>query len=58
MRRHLLLVSEKKMKMLKTAFVTAQRELFRWRHNDFVQMTHLYYKHVRNIRTKSGALCW
>ena len=27
MRRHLLMVSEKKIKMLKTAFVTAQREL-------------------------------
>ena len=26
MRRHLLVVSEKKIKMLKTAFVTAQRE--------------------------------
>ena len=21
-------------------------------------MTHLYYKHERNIRAKSGALCW
>ena len=27
MRHHLLVVSEKKIKMLKTAFVTAQREL-------------------------------
>ena len=27
-------------------------------HNNFLQMTQLYYKHVRNIRAKSGALCW
>ena len=34
------------------------RNYYRWHHNNFLQMTHLYYKHEHNIRAKSGALCW
>ena len=58
MRRHLLVVSEKK--MLKTPFVITQGEvlIYRWRHNNFLRMTHLGYKHVDHIRAKLDALCW
>ena len=58
MRHHLLVVSEKKIKMSKTSFVIAQVKYYRWRHNSFLRLTHLGYKHVHNIRAKSGALCW
>ena len=59
MRRHLLVVSEKKIKMLKTPFVIAQGEVLWWRHKNFLGMTHLEYKPVHsNIRAKSDALCW
>ena len=57
MRRHLVVVSEKKIKMLKTALASHKEKYYRWRHNNFLQMTHLYYEHVRNIRARSGALC-
>ena len=43
---HLLVVSEKKIKMLKTPFVIAHGEVLRWRHSNFPRMTHLDYKHV------------
>ena len=51
----LLVVLEKKIKMLKTA-VIAQGKYYRWRHNNFSRMTHLDDKHVYNIRAKSDAL--
>ena len=50
MRRHLLVVSEKKIKMLKTPFVIAQGEVLQVAHNNFLRLTHLDYKHVHTIR--------
>ena len=59
MRRHILVVSEKKIKMLKTTFVATQLGNIRWcRHNSFLHITHLYYKHVQNIRVKFGPSGW
>ena len=46
MSRHLLVVSEKKIKMLKTLFVIVQGEVL---YNNFWRMTHLDCKHVHII---------
>ena len=51
MRRHLLVVLEKKIKIS-----LHKVKYYRWRHNNFSQMTQLDYKHVYN-RAKSDALC-
>ena len=50
MRHNLLVVSEKKIKMLKPCFVIAQ--------NESITGGTLDFKHVHNIRANSGALCW
>ena len=59
MRRHLLVVSEKKIKMLKTPFVIAQGEVL------YVAPQYLLevdpprlQTYTYNIRAKSDALCW
>ena len=31
---------------------------YRWRHNNFFRISHLYYKHVQTIRAKFDAACW
>ena len=46
MRHHLLVVSEKKIKMLKTTFVHAKVKYYRWRHNNFLRTTYTHNKYI------------
>ena len=52
MRHHLLVVSEKKIKMLKTSFVIAQVKYYRWRHNSFLRLTHLGHNMAASRRSR------
>ena len=47
MRRHLLVVSEKKIKMLKTM---QKVKYYRWRHNNFLRTTYTHNKYMYTIR--------
>ena len=58
MRRHLQVVSEKKIKMLKTPFVIAQSEVLQVAQQQLLAVDTPRYQHVHNIRAKSDALCW
>ena len=51
MRRHLLAVSEKKIKMLKTMFPPHRVKFYRWRHNIFLRTTYIDNKYMCTIRT-------
>ena len=57
MKCHLLVVLERKIKMLRLLLSMHKVKYYRQRHNNFLRMTHLYYNHVPNISDKSGALC-
>ena len=50
MRCHLLVVSEKKIKMLKTTFATQKVKYYRWRHNNFLRTTYIHNKYMYTIR--------
>ena len=49
MGRHLIVVSEKKIKMLKLLLSPHKGKYYRWHHNNFLPMTHLYYKYLRKL---------
>ena len=46
MRRHLLVVSEKKIKMLKTTVAPHRVKYYRWRHNIFSRTTYIHNKYI------------
>ena len=50
MRRHRLVVSEKKIKMLKTTFAPHRVKFYRWRHNIFLRTTYIHNKYIYTIR--------
>ena len=49
MRLHLLVVSEKKIKMLKSTFVTKKVKYYKWRHHNFCAQT-AHNKYLHEIR--------
>ena len=52
MRRHLLVVSEKKIKMLKPTFAPARVKFYRWRHNFFCAQP----TYITNICIQQGLI--
>ena len=50
MRRHLLVVSEKKIKMLKTTLPPHRVKYYRWRHNIFLRTTYIHNKYMYTIK--------
>ena len=50
MRRHLLVVSEKKIKMLETTLPKQKVKYYRWRHNNFLRTTYIHNKYMYTIK--------
>ena len=51
MRCHLLVVSEKKIKMLNLCLPPHRVKFYRWRHNIFLRTTYIHNKYMCTIRT-------